>query len=236
MKKIFIFLTFGSLLLACNDTATNEITSDAAPSEENVIGAIEDGIVNTEEANTSVPTKTWQINNYVTFILDKPVAASAEEMNANHDFKWFYQVLDVQGGFASVTGPIEGWKEFVVWKMENGDDLVGTMTVGCGPACDYKYTFYKGLGSAVHEIDLDEVIPVNELEKKLQIKGDKLRKKYKVEYPEDQVIVYNLPQKGTSMQVDVILGADEERVPMATLSWNKKEFSIKNYLGDFVGN
>lgn len=163
----------------------------------------------------------------------KPVA-SVDELTDNKTAMWYYQKLDVKGGFASITGTMEGWKEFVLYRKSDGIDFIGEMTVGCGPACDYEFKFYTGLTETIVEVPLEELILLIRLEEVRQAHWKGVQEKYPVEYAEDYQYRFIFPQKGTDLKVDIVLGADEVQIPFAVLGWNKMEFIEKLFVGDFA--
>jgi hypothetical protein len=171
----------------------------------------------------------WQIDDYAEMLTGDKIAASADEANMENSVGWFYQELDLSGGFASVTGAIEGWQEFVVWRMADGDDLVGFMSVGCGPVCDYAFRFYKGQGENAQQIEMNEVFPMTEINELQETKHKEILDRdngFGFDYPEDAQLYYHFPKKGTSMEVDIVIGADELQEPIFSLSWDKTKFSI----------
>lgn len=236
LKPLSICLVGGLFLYSCSGEATSN-TDDVE--SENLLDTLSESVVENDDVvqefdnqvleSESIPNTDWQINNYANHLIGENIASSAETADNDNGNYWYYQTLDVKGGFASVTGAVEGWKEFVVWRMEDGDDLVGEMTVGCGPACDYQYTFYKGRGAEIEEYSENELFPMDELNRHKTEMIAKIIAKYPVDYPEDSQLIYNFPQKGTGMRVDVNIGADEIQVPIAQLAWDKSLFYIDEF-------
>lgn len=180
----------------------------------------------------SVSNSGWQVNDYATYLIGQSIASSVETSDYDNGEYWYYQTLDLKGGFASVTGGVEGWKEFVIWRMEDGDDLLGEMTVECGPACGYTYNFYKGKGAEIEVYTQSEIFPLDAMNKHMNEMVPKILEKYPVDYPEDSQLIYRFPQKGTGMLVDVLIGADEIQVPILKLAWDKTRFNIDELLHD----
>ena len=172
------------------------------------------------------------MNNYANHLIGENIALSPEALDRDKGQHWYYQTLDIKGGFASVTGAIEGWKEFVVWRMADGDDLVGEMTVDCGPACGYLFNFYKGRGSEIKEYEQEKLFPLEAMNRHTEEMTVKILEKYPVDYSEDAQWVFNFPQKGTGMIVDLVLGADEIQVPILRLTWDKSKFNVTEFLKD----
>ncbi len=111
--------------------------------------------------------------------------------------------------------------------MEDGNDLVGKMSMGCGPACDYSYQFYVCNKETTQKIELKNIMPIAEMDKHKVKMHEKALKKFNLDYPEDISYIFNFPRKGTSMEVDIQLGADEVHVPILRLSWDKSKFNIE---------
>jgi hypothetical protein len=235
MKRNYtiLFLLGGVFLTAgcSNETAepqieTNEPTISETSPDEPELSDME-ALSETEEA--VIADENWQITDYVRHLHGEKVVESNEDLEPMNGVNWFYQTLDVKGGYASITGAVEGWKEYVIWRMKDGNDLVGELSVGCGPACSYDFSFYEGVGSQIEMIETNEIIPVDELMGYANDLQPKALKEYPLDYEEDMQLVYVFPQKGTGMQVDLVLGADELRIKLADLSWDKEKFSVKSH-------
>ena len=224
-----IFLTF-----SCSDDSempqieSEEPTSNETSLDETEISDME-ALAESEETSSVISDENWQITDYIQHLHGEKVVESNADLDPSNGVNWFYQTLDVKGGYASITGAVEGWKEYVIWRMKDGNDLVGELSVGCGPACTYDYSFYKGVGSQVETIETSEVIPVDELMEYANELQPKAIKEYPLDYEEDMQLVYVFPQKGTGMQVDLVLGADELRIKLANLSWDKEKFSVSSH-------
>lgn len=168
----------------------------------------------------------WQINDYAENLVNSKIY---EDMDAvmEHGGSLYYEVLDINNGYARVTGAFEGWYEFVLWRMEDGSDLVGYLSAGCGPVCDYTYFFYNYKDGVKTEIT-DQVLPLDEMDEYSDIQYIKIIEKYPdLEYPQDVFYKFNFPQQGTSMMVDYVVGAEEVEMPMFLLSWDKSKFSVE---------
>jgi hypothetical protein len=170
----------------------------------------------------------WQINDYAELFVGEKIYRTPEDIPADLVGGGnYYESLDVEGGFASVTGAYEGWSEFVLWRMKNGKDLLGKMVAGCGPVCGYVFEFYQCQNEETVLLDFQDILPVAEMDKHRNMMYEKILAEFDwIEYPDDYQYIYNLPEKGTSMEVDLMVGADEVFVPILNLGWNKERFYI----------
>lgn len=231
-KIVPFILALSIILIGCGDNKMDGNTTDetelAVEAPENEITAEEEVDATREVGENAIADEDWQINNYAVFLNNGDrIAANSDVYDYNSGDVWYYETLDVKGGFARVTGAIEGAKEYVVWRMADGNDLVGEMEMGCGPACEYDFTFYTGRGSQIAKTDLDVIFPMEEIEAHRKAQLPRIIAEYPVDYPEDSQLIYNFPQKGTGMQVDLVVGADEITVPLLKLGWNKSSFYVE---------
>jgi hypothetical protein len=220
------------LIVSCGGTESEELEiTDDTLSLEDVVAVNEEELE--EEPIEFIPANedgNWQIDDYAEMFVGGKIAETAEESSFVDGTGWYYRTLDKDGGFAEITGAIEGWNEYVIWRMEDGDDLIGTMSAGCGPACEYAFTFYKGKGENAKQVSLPTIMPVAEIEAHKKFMVDKITKDEKynwIEYPEDAQLYFRFPKKGTTMEVDLIMGADEMQTKILDLTWDKKKFAIK---------
>lgn len=179
----------------------------------------------TDSSTVENTTAVWQIDDYATFLIDESIADSPSDAEG---FDHYYTRKEVKKGYAKVEGAIEGFYEFALWRMTDGDDLVGKLEVGCGPVCSYESTFYKGKGNELKPYDQSFLFPLQEMNehKEAMIKKALVRHPT-IEYHEDSQLIYNMPVNGTGMRVDLVLGADELRIPLLFLSWDGSAFSLK---------
>lgn len=230
MKKL-IYLGLPFFIFACGGGSEQDLTDKV----EETIDSFETMPAEDSEEiveEVYVPENSdgnWQIDDYAELFVGDKIAMSTEDANLENSVGWYYTTIDKKGGYANVTGAIEGWREFVIWRMADGDDLIGSLSVGCGPVCDYSFKFYKGQGKEVEEIAMTTIMPVAEIEKqkvKIQQKVLNDDKFGPFDYPDDVQLYFHFPQKGTSMDVDIIMGADELQAKILSLKWDKTGFSI----------
>lgn len=225
LLAVFIFSCGGETVADISENESSEIVSNTLNHEnsqeketelvENYVPANEDGL--------------WQIDDYAELMRGKKIYTSWDDVPEDEKGGGdIYETLDLKGGYANVTGAYEGWSEFVIWRMADGNDLLGSLTAGCGPACSYDFDFTV-MKDGLEVRDGNSLIPWKEIDAHRDKMMPKIMELYGggLDYPEDDQYVFIFPQKGTSMQVDLLLGADEVQLPLLKLKWNKEFFSIE---------
>lgn len=231
MKK-HLFIPLFVFTLSCNTEKGEENNKvienqQITSSSDSLIDLNQNVIEEKAIQNENIEDK-WQIDDYVELLMGAKIYTSWDEIHENETAgASFYEILDIKGGFARITGAYEGAGEFVMWRMEDGNDIVGKMSMGCGPACDYSYQFYVCNKETTQKIELKNIMPIAEMDKHKVKMHEKALKKFNLDYPEDISYIFNFPRKGTSMEVDIQLGADEVHVPILRLSWDKSKFNIE---------
>ena len=225
--KRFFYLGCVFFFLSCGESVEAEETSEPKAEEIDTEVLEEDS---TSEVTNQIESTGWQIDDYAEFFEDACITDSQDDIDWNDPkdkCRMYYETKDVKGGFVSIRGGMEGWIEYVMFRMSDGGDLVCRMAVDCGPACGYNYKFYYCMGEDYSEAG-DELFPMTEMQKHQKVMYQKGLDKYgDFDYSEDNQLRYVFPQKGTSMDVHLILGADDIEYPILTLGWNKKNFFIE---------
>ncbi|MCG8573357.1 MAG: hypothetical protein MI810_00615 [Flavobacteriales bacterium] len=231
MKKNILWLLTGLFLLSCggetNDKSeASEESTEVA--EENATDHELDEEISEAGDEDIDDSDAWQIDDYAELLLKSDVYSEEEKdklyEEKNYDILW-YETLDKKGGFARVVGPFEGAYTYCLWRMADGSDLIGETTIGCGPVCDYSAQFFKQNKSEGKEVS-QTILPNEEMDAHRDEIIAKVKEKHDLEYPEDVQYIFELPQKGTSMTVQISIGANELEFPLLELSWDKEKFSI----------
>lgn len=218
-------LILGVLLFSCGESVSEQ-SEDPQSSVEEI--SKDSSSLNTD--TLMVEEEQWQIDQYVEFLVGEEVHNSPQEFDWDDEkMHWYFKELDLAGGYAKIEGAVEGWEEFVLYRMESGEDLVLKKSVTCGPVCDYYQTFFKGKREDMKQIEFDVILPMEKLDEH----RDKIsemaleRLEYPLDYPEFSQYDFLFPKKGTTLKIDLVLGADELRMALADLSWDKSIFSIE---------
>lgn len=225
MKYAFLSaLTF--LLIACGSSENNaeENSAETNPVETDSVPNPDQGEPDTSSTLIELKEKN-QVNDYAEYFLQGKVFEDREKMDFEKGDMHYYETLDLKNGYASVTGAYEGSYQFAIWRMANGNDLVGKTSMACGPVCDYNFSFYEI--TADGDIDVtDQIMPMDEIQKQRQKMEDKATADGKMEKDSFTQLRFILPQKGTSMDVYLSMNSNELEFPIVTLSWNKEKFTV----------
>jgi len=229
MKNYFLTSSF-LLLLSCGGTndesfGANETNTDTVLTTDGLHDSNSTNSIDNSEQIQIIPLKEKnQITDYVEHFLGGKVFEDKEKMDFKKGDIHFYEILDVKNGFARVTGYYEASYDFAVWRMANGNDLVGKTSKSCGPVCDYAFNFFEIANIDAKDVT-ETILPMNELNSHSAKIRKKVTDRYVIEDEESQLI-FMLPQKGTSMDVYISMNYNEIEFPILNLSWNKEKFVI----------
>lgn len=213
-----------------NTTATTENTNETEQvnASENSVDTVEANVpeIKLKEKN--------QINDYAEYFLQGKIKDKSEDMNYENGDMHYYEILDIANGYCRVSGMYEGWYEMAVWRMENGNDLIGMFSAGCGPVCEYSIHFYEVNADSDKEVTND-VLPMKEIEAHAEkMKEQALQEDVLIE-GDMTGLKFIIPQKGTSMDVYLSINSNELEFPIITLSWDKKKFNISKKHSNIPG-
>lgn len=197
-----------------NESATAEVENPVADSSDVV-------------AQEAPAGSGLQINDYVEKHLQSTVAKNSDEMDYEAGDIYFYSVLDVKGGYAEVNGAFEGVMHFCLWRMDNGNDLFAYSSASCGPVCDYSFEMWECKDGEFGDPVTRQLLPWDDMKKYQNKIWEGVMSRYEVDRGDGCQFDFKLPQKGTSMEVWISVGANDYEFPLLLLSWDKKKFSIK---------
>lgn len=197
------------------NVATTEV--DTTIPVESEIVQVSDEIIELKEKN--------QVNDYAEYFLQAKVFEDPEQMNFEKGDMHYYEILDLKNGYASINGAYEGNYQFAIWRMFNGNDLVGKTSSACGPVCNYKVSFYEITPQGDVEVT-ETIMPMAEIEKQRQKLESRAKAEGKMDEEFDTQLKFILPQKGTSMDVYLSMNGNELEFPIVTLSWDKLKFTV----------
>ena len=165
------------------------------------------------------------IHMYAERMLSSKIADKAEDIAIRKGILFYYKELDIPGKYVHVSGGYSGDYKFSMWKMDNGDDLIGITNDICQPSCEYACSMFAFSDSDSTDVSA-QVFPLKKMEKQMI----KLSKKVLAQHPEitDQKAQYkfNLPKEGEPMLVYLSMDNNKIEVPLLQLVWNGKEFQI----------
>lgn len=229
MKKQIAVVGIFSLLISCGGNEGETVAENGSSEVEQESSAEE--VVLGDEMSEEVVEEgregPMQIDDYAALLLEADIKASSDEMSYENGDQHFFQINDVKGGYAEVTGAYEGAYEFALWRMADGSDLVGQTSRFCGPVCGYSHQFFKFDAEGNKTDVTTDILPWKEIDAHKENMAEAIREKEELEYEEDVDLWFQLPRKGTSMEVSISMGANEIEAPMMKLSWDKEKFSVE---------
>lgn len=219
------------LFYSCGETQQDEPTDEGFEEVTLEEGEVaEDSVEVDTDISAEVFKDLEQIDDYAEFLMGAKIYDSFQDSPDPGASHW-YSEKKVKNGFVSVTGAYEGAQSFALWRMENGNDLIGMTSMGCGPVCDYSFAFYEFSNSDSATVT-NEIMPMDEILAHMYKIQDKVQAKYEVEYEDSAELLFQLPQKGTSMEVWISMDANTWEFPIVLLEWDKKSFSIAEKYND----
>jgi hypothetical protein len=230
-----------AMFFACGQT-TDESNYDTKFEVEEIVE--DDGALPEEDMAPSIPyvpeniDGKWQIDDYAEMVMGGKIYNSTDDIPEDQMGMYFYyEIKNIKDGYVKVTGAYEGWSELAVWRMKDGNDLVGQMSAGCGPVCDYSNLFQVyNKENLINDNAESEVLPMDEISTHKEKMYKMILDTYpNLEYPDDVQLRFNIPSSTTSMRVDIIVGSEEVELPLLNLSWDKEKFSVQEYYEDIKG-
>lgn len=217
-------MTIG-LMFACGSESNQN--SNQQETNQNKIAETEEtkAVLSEDNANDSSSADKKQIDYYCEYFLKDDVFLDRNKINWDAGDMYYYELLDLEGGYASVAGAFEGGYVFVLWRMANGNDLVGKTSSSCGPVCDYTLNLYEVSATAEKEVT-QTILPIKEIDAHAKEMESKVRKQYETDPSDAPRIKYDLPRKGTSIDVILSMESNEIEFKILTLSWDKSRFSV----------
>ena len=228
--KIRKFSTLVVVLIAtaCAQQETEQSTENKPTENDSTNSVGNPELVDTALVDTNHVTelkKQNQVTDYAEYFLQVKIVRSSDQLQTDNGIYHYYETLDIANGFARITGAYEGSDEFVIWRMSDGSDLVGHTSTSCGPVCSYHTVFYQCKDGKDEDVT-GTILPWKEMEKHLAAVNEKVKAKYDLESDEPQ-FMFQLPQKGTDMDVWYSNNLNDFEFIMMTLSWDKQKFSVK---------
>jgi len=219
---LFIYACGSSETTSPEDKIIEDSATAVIPATDTIQKMI--GLPEIQEGQVELKEKN-QVNDYAEYFLQAKVFDDHTKMNYEQGDMHYYEVLDIKNGYAKVTGAYEGSYTFAIWRMANGNDLVGKTSMSCGPVCDYTYEFFE----ITPDGDLNvtkTVLPQKEISEHCKFMVDKAMAEEKMDQSVKSQMLFELPQQGTDIQVYLSLNSNELEFPLLTLSWDKSKFTI----------
>lgn len=165
------------------------------------------------------------IHNYAERMLGHQIVDSKDDVDFRRGKLYYYKTKDLNSNYVHVSGGYTGDYMLALWKMENGNDLVGVTHYNCQAYCIYECSFFEFTLDDSTEVSAD-ILPVNKMAKHL----NKIRSKViggAGEMDDEQAqFKFVLPTNGGLLRLEISIDHNRIEFPIMDLEWDGGKFSI----------
>lgn len=184
-----------------------------------------DSIKSTKKKQTPQLPEKNDLLGYTAFLMNESIAPNESDTSYHQGFNHYYSILDTLNGYAEVRGAYDAKSEYRIWKMSNGNDLIGEILTGYCSECRQQVYFYEASEKKITDVT-ETVLPWDEL----NTHAEKIKTKVLDIYGEQgfEGIYYAfLPSRyKSSIEVNISLYISRMEFPIASLQWNETKFII----------
>lgn len=171
------------------------------------------------------------IHMYAERLMMMPIMETAQEVDFNVGKLYYYKEKDIVGSFVHVSGGFGGDYKMAMWKMENGNDLVGVTSNNCGPVCIYECSFFEFTKDDSVDVT-NAIFPLGKMEKHLE----KIKRKVLAKHPEikdtEAQFKFELPHDQGIVSVEFSINYNQIEFEFMQLLWDGEKFVIQNKIKD----
>ncbi|UKN02896.1 hypothetical protein K6119_05130 [Paracrocinitomix mangrovi] len=165
------------------------------------------------------------IHYYAESILGSQIVSDKEDVNVRSGKLYYYKELDLNGSYVHVSGGYMGDYYLSMWKMENGNDLIGVTHFNCQPFCVYECSFFEYSKDDSTEVSKD-ILPVGKMVKHMNKIAAKV-KSIKPDVSEDNPqFKFILPHDQGVLGLYISMNKNQIEFPIMDLKWTGTKFSI----------
>ncbi|MCB9223486.1 MAG: hypothetical protein R2780_05035 [Crocinitomicaceae bacterium] len=165
------------------------------------------------------------IHFYAEQMLRSAIVEKKEDVDLRQGRLYYYVEKDIPGQYVHVAGGYSGDYYLSLWKMDNGNDLLGVTHDNCEALCTYECSFFECTQDTIKDIT-PKIFPVKKMEKQLaKMKGKLLSKKPLQD--ENAQYKFILPHGQGLVQVQISMDRNQIEFPIMELEWTGEKFVIK---------
>ena len=166
------------------------------------------------------------VHQYAERVLGSQIKESKEEVDLRKDVLYYYAEKDLPGNYVHVSGGYTGDYFVALWKMKNGNDLVGVTHYNCQVYCVYECSFFEFTQNDSTEISA-EILPVKKMVKHLtKIKSKVVGAAGNMDDEEAQ-FKFILPHGSGYLGLEISMNRNKVEFPIMQLEWTGEKFAIR---------
>ena len=165
------------------------------------------------------------IHMYAERLMKSKIMDDQKDVDLRKGRHYYYKIKELASNYVRISGGLGGDYVMAMWKMDNGNDLVGVTAINCSPICIYECSFYE-FGEESQKTVTTEVLPVNKMKKHF----DKIYRKLRKEDRTNEEVAqwkFILPRKGYPMELEFSINKNKTEFPAVQLEWNGSKFVVK---------
>lgn len=161
---------------------------------------------------------------YAEELLNSKIVERKEDVDLRKGKLFYYKVLDIPGNYAQVSGGYSGDYFMALWKMENGNDLLGVTHDNCEATCTFECSFFECNPDTIIEVT-SQIFPVKKMEKQLNKMSKKVMASRELDNSNPQY-KFILPRSQGLLEVRLSMENDKIEFPIMHLRWSGSKFVV----------
>jgi hypothetical protein len=138
---------------------------------------------------------------------------------------YYYKIKDLASNYVHISGGLGGDYVMAMWKMDNGNDLIGVTAINCSPVCVYECSFFE-FSEDAQKMVTTEVLPLKKMKRHFDKLYRKLRKEDRTK-AEVALWKFLLPKKGYPLELQFSIDKNKTEFPALQLDWTGSKFVVK---------
>lgn len=165
------------------------------------------------------------IHHYAERMLGGQIMENKEDVDLRKGILYFYKDKDLPGNYVHVSGGYTGDYYMALWKMKNGNDLLGVTHYNCQAYCVYECSFFEFTRSDSTEIS-EEILPVKKMVKHLNKMRSKVAGSAGADDEEAQ-FKFMMPRGSGLLQLQLSVNRNTIEFPIMDLLWTGEKFAVR---------
>ena len=162
---------------------------------------------------------------YAERLMMMKIMDNAKDVDFNAGRLYYYKEKNLEGNYVHISGGYAGDYQMAMWKMDNGNDLVGVTSGNCGPVCVYECSFFEFDRADSTDVT-NEIFPLQKMSKQLSKMRSKLLDQNENIRDDQAQFKFILPHNQGTLSVYLSINYNQIEFPIMDLRWNGKEFVI----------